>query len=125
MMYWSSGALEATSTASDVVCRRPARPARCQVEAIVAGVSRHHDDIERADVDAQLQRVRGHHRPDASIPQLPLDLAALPRKVAAAITPHGPGAERATLEGVFQVRDEHLGRQPVVGENQRLLVAAR
>ena len=36
-MYWSSGALDATSTAADVVCRRPARPARCQVEAIVPG----------------------------------------------------------------------------------------
>ncbi len=36
-MYWSSGALEATSTAAELPCRRPARPARCHVEAIVPG----------------------------------------------------------------------------------------
>ena len=36
-MNWSSGALLATSTAADRLARRPARPARCQVEAIVPG----------------------------------------------------------------------------------------
>ena len=35
--YWSSGALLATSTAADCPARRPARPARCQVAAIVPG----------------------------------------------------------------------------------------
>ncbi len=34
---WSIGALEATSTAADRPDRRPARPARCQVAAIVPG----------------------------------------------------------------------------------------
>ncbi len=37
MMNWSSGALEATSTAADALCLRPARPARCHVDAIVPG----------------------------------------------------------------------------------------
>ena len=36
-MYWSSGALLATSTAADRPLRRPARPARCHVQAIVPG----------------------------------------------------------------------------------------
>src|SRR4030095_11607816 len=34
---WSSGALLATSTAADLLLRRPARPARCQVAAMVPG----------------------------------------------------------------------------------------
>src|SRR5262249_38573199 len=34
---WSSGALLATSTAADRLVRRPARPARCHVAAIVPG----------------------------------------------------------------------------------------
>src|SRR6187431_3246285 len=34
---WSSGALLATRTAADLLLRRPARPARCHVEAMVPG----------------------------------------------------------------------------------------
>src|SRR6266568_4247809 len=36
-MNWSSGAEEATSTAQELPLRRPARPARCQVAAMVPG----------------------------------------------------------------------------------------
>ena len=54
----------ATSTAADRPLRRPARPARCQVEAIVPGIAGHHRDVERADVDAELERV-GRRRPRA------------------------------------------------------------
>ena len=34
-MYWSSGALDATITAMEEVWRRPARPVRCHVDAIL------------------------------------------------------------------------------------------
>jgi hypothetical protein len=34
---WSRGELEATSTAADLPDLRPARPALCQVEAMVPG----------------------------------------------------------------------------------------
>ena len=37
MMNWSTGALLATSTAADRDERRSARPARCQVAAMVPG----------------------------------------------------------------------------------------
>ena len=36
-MYWSMGMEEATSTPSDWLLRRPARPMRCQVEEIEPG----------------------------------------------------------------------------------------
>ena len=36
-MYWSIGEEEATSTDRDTDARRPARPACCQVEAMVPG----------------------------------------------------------------------------------------
>ena len=37
MMYWSSGLDDATTISSDTLPRRPARPACCQVEAMVPG----------------------------------------------------------------------------------------
>ncbi len=36
-MYWSMGSEEATSTPSERLLRRPARPMRCQVEEIEPG----------------------------------------------------------------------------------------
>ena len=36
-MYWSRGEAPATSTAAEVSARRPARPACCQVLAMVPG----------------------------------------------------------------------------------------
>src|SRR5260370_13442430 len=42
-----------------------------------ARVSGHHHRVERSDVDAQLQGVRGHYCSDLAAAKFPLDLAAL------------------------------------------------
>ncbi len=86
-------------------------------------IPRHHNGIERADIDAQFQRVRRHHRPDLARAQPLLDLATLPRQIAAPIAPYGLGRQPLLIECVFQIRDQNLGRQPVVRKHQRLLIA--
>ena len=49
------------------------------------GIAGHHADVERADVDPELERVGRDHRADAALAQPLLDLAAPLRQVAAAI----------------------------------------
>ena len=44
--------------------------------------------VERADVDAQFQRVGGRHAAQTAAEQLRFDLAAFERQIAAAIGPH-------------------------------------
>ena len=75
----------ATSTAAERPLRRPARPARCQVAAIVPGIAGHHAHVERADVDAELQRVGRDHGAHAAFAQPFLDLAPALRQIAAAV----------------------------------------
>ena len=87
------------------------------------GIAGHHHGVQRADVDAQLQRVGRHHGADLAVAQLAFDLAALPRQIAAAIAANGSGAHRPSLAGVLQIGDQDFGRQPVVREHERLLAA--
>ena len=100
---------------------RPSRalPARCD-GARVAG---HHHGVERADVDPQLERVRGHYRADLAVAQLALDLAALARQVAAAVAAHRLAGDGAAVAGILKIGYENLGRQPVIREYQRLQAA--
>ena len=55
--------------------------------------------------------------------RLALDLAAFARQIAAAIAAHGFAGDGTAVAGVLQIGDQHLGGQPVVGEDQRLQVA--
>jgi len=82
--YWSMGALVATMTATD---RRSAaaRPACCHIEAMVRDTRGRR--VEVTDVDAELERARGHHpapRPSA-VPAPPPAGAA---EVAATVAAH-------------------------------------
>jgi len=85
-----------------------------------AWVAGHHDGVERADIDAQLERVGGHYATDVGFPQLALDLAALARKVSATIAAHGIRAGGQARGGILQIRDQDLGGQAVVGEDESL-----
>ena len=89
------------------------------------GIAGHHHRVQRADVDAQLQRIGGDHGADLAVAQLALDLAALARQIAAAIAAHRVAGDRSALAGVFQIGEQDFGGQAVVGEDQRLLARAR
>ena len=96
-MNWFSGVEFATSTATDVPERRPARPACCQVEATLPGIAEQHRHVEAADVDAQLEGVGGDDAQHRAVAQAALDLAPLQRQVAAAVAAdHALGARRAS-----------------------------
>jgi len=100
------------------MCPAAARPARSER----AGVARHHHGVERTDIDSQLERIGGYHGADLSIAKPALDFAPLPGQISAAVSTHGLAGEAAAIEGVFEVRDEDLCRQPVVREHQRLQI---
>ena len=120
-MYWSSGALEATSTASEAVCLRPARPARCQVEAIVPGypamTTASSPPISIPNSSA-LVATTARISPSRS-------LRSISRRSRGRYPPRYPRTasrrESALLAGVLEIGDQDFGRQPAVGENQRLL----
>ena len=85
-----------------------------------ARIAEEHGHVEAADVDPQLQGVGrddAEHRPVA---QPALDLAALHRQVAAAVPADHALRSRPRLQGVLQVRDEDLRREPRRREHDRL-----
>ena len=60
-----------------------------------AGIAGHHAGVERADINAQFQRVRGDHAANAPFAQAALDFAALAGQIAAAIAANRLGRRRA------------------------------
>ncbi len=90
-----------------------------------SGISRHHARIERADVDAQLQRIRRDHAANAAFAQAALDLAPLARQIAAAIAANRLGLPRLRAIRLLQIREQHLGVQPAIGEHDRLQLARK
>ena len=66
-----------------------------------AGVARHHDGVQRTDIDAEFERIGGDHGADIARTKALLNLAALTRQIAAAITAHGLGGNTALIACVF------------------------
>ena len=85
-----------------------------------ARISRHHGGIERADVDAQFQRVCRHHAANAPFAQAALDFAPLARQISAAIAAHRfrlPGLRGIRL---LQIGEQHFRVQAAVRKHDRL-----
>ena len=91
----------------------------CRDRAWIAGHDRH---VERADVDAKLERVRRHDRTDRALAQSLLDLTPPHRQIAAAIAANSLGRARHVLEVVLQVRRQDLRREAALGEHDQLEV---
>ena len=93
------------------------------MEAIDAGVSGHHARIERADVDAQFQRIGRHHAADAAVAQAALDFAPLAGQIAAAIAANRLRLARLRRIRLLQISEQHFRVQPAIGENDGLQLA--
>ena len=65
------------------------------------GVTGHHYGIERTDIDTEFERVGGDDGADIARTKALLNLAALTRQIAAAITAHGLGGNTALIACVF------------------------
>ena len=85
-----------------------------------ARIAHQHRRVEAADVDPELERVRGDDPEHRALAQPALDLAALERQVAAAVAADDAFGARLRLERLLQVGHEHLGREPRGGEHDRL-----
>ena len=91
---------------------------------MVPGIAGHHDGVERADVDAQFERVGRDHGADVAVAQPAFDLRGAP----AAGSRRGSREshrrrQRPRVARVLQVGEQDLGSEPAVREDQRLLAA--
>ena len=85
--------------------------------ARVAGQDR---DVEPADVDAQLERVRGDDAEDLAVAQAVLDGPTLGRQVAAAVAADAAARSAALAERFAQAGQQQLDRDPRATEDDRL-----
>ena len=83
-------------------------------------ISGEHRDIERADVDAELERVGRDDAAHQPLAQPALDLAPPQRQVAAAIAANQLGHAGHVLEILFQIGRQDLGREPALRKDDDL-----
>jgi hypothetical protein len=88
-----------------------------------ARIAGQHGDVERADVDAELEGIGRHHCTDDAFPQALLDLAAPQRQVAAAVSADSFRPARYAFEIVLQVRRQDFRCQAALSEHDQLQIA--
>ena len=101
--------------------RAPARaPCALPCGGNGAGIPGEDGHVQRADVDAELERVGGDHRANSAFAKTLLDLAASIGQISSAI-PANPfrGARRAP-EILLQIRRQNLRREPALREYDQL-----
>ena len=85
-----------------------------------ARVTGHHRDVERSDINAELQGMGGDHAANGSLAQTTFDLPAFQRQITSPVTANGVGRSRGTGDRFPQVGQEDLGIETAVGESDRL-----
>ena len=88
-----------------------------------ARIAGHHGHVERADVDAELERVGRHDAAHVPAAQPALDLAASERQIAAAIPANHVGRPRRARKRVLQIRRQDLRRETALREDDHLQAA--
>ena len=88
-----------------------------------ARISGHHTHVERADVDAQLERVGRHHRSHGAFSQPFLDFAAPVRQISPAIPANALGPAWNVFEVVLQIGRQNFGRQSALCKGDELQVS--
>ena len=88
-----------------------------------AGIAGEHGGVERADVDAELERAGRDHTANAALAEAALDLASFTGEVAAAIAANRLRLRRRMWIGLFEISQQEFRVQAAVGENNGLQVA--
>src|SRR5437899_8524348 len=88
-----------------------------------AGIAGEDGGVERADVDAELERAGRNHAANAALAQAALDLASFARKIAAAIAANRLRLRRRMWIGLFEISQQEFRVQAAVGENNGLQIA--
>ncbi len=86
------------------------------------GVAGHDTHVQRADVDPELERVRGDDGAHGAFPQALLDFAPPVRQVATPVTPNPLGSSRHAFEVILQIRRQDLGGETAPGEDDELKI---
>ena len=120
MMNWSRGELVATRTAADRPGLPPRPPGPLPGAGDRPGVAGQHRDVERPDVDAELEGVGRDDAQDLARPQALLDLPPLERQVAAAVAADEALFLDRRLDVLFEVGQQDLGDEAAAGEDDRL-----
>ena len=113
MKNWSSASSDATSTASP--CRAGRRGPTAGAATRPCPGSRPRSRVEQADVDPQLERVRGADAEQVALAEPPLDLAPLCRRVAGAVRRE----VRVVAEPLGGEAVDQLGRLAALRERER------
>src|SRR6267378_3444169 len=87
-----------------------------------AGIARHDDGIEGADVNAELKRARRNNSADFSIAEAAFDFAAFVRQVTAAVAANGFRFSRQPGIRLLQIGKENLRVQARVREDHGLQI---
>src|SRR6266404_3109473 len=88
-----------------------------------ARVTGHDDGIERAHVNAKLERARGNHATNFSVPEAAFDLAPLVWQVAAAVAANVSRFSRRLWIGLLQISEKDFRVQAGIREDHGLQIA--
>ena len=125
--HWSSWSSPATSTAAERRPVRPGPPGLLPHRRERAGKAVEDHRVEAADVDAELERVRGRDAEEPPARQVALELAPLLGQVAGRGTPRRgrPRAGRVGFEAAPRVLRDELGAAAAAREREGLVAGAR
>ena len=106
---------------------RPARPACCHIDASVPGKAVEHDRVEPADVDAELERVRGRDAEQPAAREVELERAPFLGRDSRRGTPRRgrPSSGATSASRRARVLRDDLGAAPAARERERLVAGAR
>ena len=108
-----------TPTASSCsTCALPRRSNRTRI-------ARHHARVERSDIDAQFESASRYDAADSTVAQPTLDFAPLTGQIPAAIAANWLRVSGLRRIRLLQIRQQDLGVQTAVGEDNRLQLRAR
>src|SRR5260370_7943407 len=82
-----------------------------------AGVSGHDDGIQRANINAELERAGGNHAADFSVAEAAFNFASFARKVAAAVAANGFRFSRQLRIRLLQLGEKHFRVQPRLAQD--------
>src|SRR5713101_1377048 len=102
-------------------CTASALPCRSDGTRITC----HHASIERANIDPQLESIRGHDSAYLAFAQPTFNLAPFAGQISTTVTANWLCLARLRRIGLLQIGEQDLRVQSAVGENNRLQLAGK
>src|SRR6266851_7310143 len=110
-----------TGTPATPPCTASALPGRSNG----ARIARHHASIERANIDSQLESIRGHDSAYSAFAQPTFDLAPFSGQIPTAVAANWFCLARLRRIRLLQIGEQNFRVQSAVGEDNRLQLAGK